>query len=276
MNNPVTMNNPAAPDNVGGNTPGSVPAANFAGRLGHGLARRKFLEAALVCLGASVITGDLSPAQSPPIAPEASPTPLQPVRQATKRGAKRSAKGNDDDSASSPPHLAPPKQGTLEFHFREARWMRPGRPGKVESIILHSTDGIEIGDVATLSGETDRRVSSHYYVTKLGKIYHFVDEMDTAFQAGICISPRYENERSIGIEQEHFDGRERWTPLQVQATAKLVAAIEQRHGTLDIKSHAFVAAPHGRKVDPEDYPWGHFYEAVDAAKKTHWTMKKAR
>ncbi|HJW39375.1 MAG TPA: hypothetical protein VJ420_12230 [Candidatus Udaeobacter sp.] len=46
--------------------------------------------------------------------------------------------------------------------------------------MLHSSDRRQSGDVDTLTGED---VSSHSYVTRSGKIYHFVADGNMAYHA---------------------------------------------------------------------------------------------
>lgn len=157
---------------------------------------------------------------------------------------------------------ASPMVKTIEFKFIPAQAFKHGRTMTVQSIILHSTDGREAGDIATLTGNS---VSVHWYVTRTGEIFHFVDNSDTAFHAGKVIDPIYSNSASIGIEQEHFDpdpanghpNNENWPDIQVETVAHICAFLMQTQG-LDIKdihSHQFVAAPPGRKQDPVGYPF---------------------
>lgn len=149
-----------------------------------------------------------------------------------------------------------------------------GRAGAaIESIILHSTDGSKDGDIATLSGKTERLVSVHWYVTRKGEIYHFVQDSDTAWHAGKVRDEMYDNHHSIGIEQEHYDYQEEWPAVQIEAAARLIVALRQKHGVdLPVKSHAYVARPAGRKNDPARYPWADL--AIDAkrANETEWVL----
>lgn len=132
-------------------------------------------------------------------------------------------------------------------------------------IIIHQTSGHKAGDIATLSGQTSRKVSSHWYVTKDGEIYHFVQDKDIAWHAGTCIKG-WGNTNTIGIENEHIN-EEEWTTTQMGALAKLIIALRQNHGEeLPCKSHAEVATPKGRKVDPQDFDWEDLHKRVEALK----------
>src|SRR5262245_725777 len=166
-----------------------------------------------------------------------------------------------------------PEKRTIEFKRKNAHAMKKGRllngeAMQIRNIILHSSDGRKAGDLATLTGED---VSAHWYVTRAGEIFHLVNDEDTAFHAGKVTKPRFfSNAATIGIEQEHFDpdpqaGRpnsEDWPETQIETVAELVAFLLQEHGLNspdDIKTHAEVAAPPGRKQDPFGYPFKHFF-----------------
>jgi N-acetylmuramoyl-L-alanine amidase len=167
-------------------------------------------------------------------------------------------------------HLNMPAK-TIRVTRKQAHAFRKGRTidGQtvgIKNIVLHSSDGREAGDLATLTGDD---VSSHCYVTRSGKIFRLVDDANTAFHAGKVTKKKFfSNAATIGIEQEHFDpdpeaGRpnsEDWPETQLEAVAELVAFLCQEHdlnAPEDIKTHAEIAAPRERKQDPFAYPMGH-------------------
>jgi AmpD protein len=162
----------------------------------------------------------------------------------------------------------------IKYKFKQATGYVKGRaPWKIKSIILHSTDGHKEGDIATLTGT---RVSVHWYVTKTGEVFHFVDNADTAWHAGVVNDLIYSNKASIGIEQEHIDGAEEWPDCQVLTTARICAALMQKYHIMQkyIRSHADIAYPRGRKVDPESYPWDKFNKYLEEALKTPWVFEE--
>jgi N-acetyl-anhydromuramyl-L-alanine amidase AmpD len=152
--------------------------------------------------------------------------------------------------------------------FRRGRSMN-GKVQEVRAIILHSTDGHEAGDLETLTGNHPQRpVSAHYYVTRDGRIFKLVMEFNTAFHAGSVVHENWSNACTIGIEQEHVDYQDDWPDAQVLAVARIVADIRRRHGWLvPVLSHAHVAYPPGRKVDPASYPWGRLAKHVKGISK---------
>jgi N-acetyl-anhydromuramyl-L-alanine amidase AmpD len=164
--------------------------------------------------------------------------------------------------------------------FRKGRTI-DGQSVGIKNIVLHSSDGREVGDLATLTGDD---VSSHYYVTRSGKIFRLVDDANTAFHAGqVTKKTFFSNAVTIGIEQEHFDpdpeaGRpnnEDWPETQLEAVAELVAFLCQEHGLNapeDIKTHAQIAAPPGRKQDPFGYPMEHFTSLVASNREFQWKV----
>ena len=151
---------------------------------------------------------------------------------------------------------------------------RPGRGNSpIQNIILHSSDGRESGDLNTLTKSAN--AGAHFYVTRDGRIFPLVNLDDTAFHAGKVNNPAYSNESTIGIEQEHYDpggpgGKEGedWPDVQVQATARLVSALQDRYGLTNdnVKYHSEIAYPAGRKQDPFNYPRDRFNSFVAQAK----------
>lgn len=167
----------------------------------------------------------------------------------------------------------------LRYTWKQAQAFTTGRPYPIRAILLHSTDGHRDGDIATLTGP---KVSVHWYVTKTGDLYHFVDDTNTAWHAGIVDNPKvHGNGATVGIEQEHIDGEEPWPDALVQTTANLVAALRQKHSLkLPVLSHASVATftmgghDYGRKVDPTDFPWSKLHTLVAEAMKDTWTFEQ--
>jgi N-acetyl-anhydromuramyl-L-alanine amidase AmpD len=135
---------------------------------------------------------------------------------------------------------------------------------QIQGIVLHSSDGTEKSDVQTLRGnDPQHRVSAHYYVTRDGRIYQFVNDQDTAWHAGETIdNSRYGNSATLGIEQEHIDGKQDWPKAQVEASAALVASLRAKYnlGQDQIYAHSQIAPE--RKQDPLNYPWRDFNQSV--------------
>ena len=185
---------------------------------------------------------------------------------------------NDTDTLTATTDLDPaesvaagndPTVRQIRFHFVPAHAFKHGRTLDIQSIVVHSTDGQEAGDIETLTGNS---VSVHWYITRDGRFFHFVDNADTAFHAGVVSNPKFSNSASLGIEQEHIDHHQDWPEAQIQSAANLCAFLFQKHNLSKsvIKRHADVAAPPGRKEDPVAYPMQDLFTKIDAAMTFQW------
>lgn len=137
------------------------------------------------------------------------------------------------------------------------------RGRRIDMLVLHASGGVFNGDLPTLRGmDPKRRVSSHYYVTRQGAIYQLVQDADIAWHAG---ASTYQgewdcNRFSIGVEMENLEnGFQEYTPPQLDAVHWLcIRKVEQyRIPFMRFVSHAMIAVPAGRKVDPRppfDFP----------------------
>lgn len=85
--------------------------------------------------------------------------------------------------------------------------------GETRGIVIHWTEGHEAGNVPTLDGPV---VDCHFYVTKAGRVFQFLDPSSQAWHAR-----RTANATCLGIEHEGFG--EAWTEVQLDASAKLAA-----------------------------------------------------
>jgi N-acetyl-anhydromuramyl-L-alanine amidase AmpD len=156
----------------------------------------------------------------------------------------------------------------------------PGRGRmQVQKIVMHSTDGLSTqGDIATLTGHDPSHLASvHFYIERNGTIHQFVNTGDTAYQAGPNNSSGYNNNNTIGIEQQHRDtpGKDHdWPDAQVRSAARLVSQQLRDNPRLsidDVVGHSQIAPE--RKVDPVGYPWNKFrrYVQEDSAENTAQT-----
>lgn len=112
---------------------------------------------------------------------------------------------------------------------------------ETRGIVIHWTGGHESGgDLSTLDGPV---VDCHFYVTKKGKVYQFLDPSSQAWHA-----KRTANRTCVGIE--HEGKGEAWTPAQLGASARLAAWL---CGMYNIPV---------RKVEPPE-EWRGFFGHVD-------------
>jgi len=149
---------------------------------------------------------------------------------------------------------------------------------QVEFVVIHCTEGFEEGDRKTLSGNTERRVSAHYYVTKKGEVIEFVDPSRRAWHAG---RSRYElegknwvgfNNFSIGIELENryvedpYHGTTEYTTPQIEALFELHKSLQERFPTLRdpqrTVGHEDISGYRGKKDPGPAFDWFRFREAA--------------
>jgi N-acetylmuramoyl-L-alanine amidase len=134
-----------------------------------------------------------------------------------------------------------------------------------EVLVLHSTEcGFGVAQRWLCARESE--VSAHFLVARDGRIVQLVPLERTAWHAGVS---RWRNRErvngfSIGIEMEHLDGIQDWPARQVAAVAALCRVLMARYRIpVDaIVSHAEIARPLGRKVDPVGFPWARLRELV--------------
>ena len=128
---------------------------------------------------------------------------------------------------------------------------------KPNFVVIHHTGGSSVeGALRTLT-DPATGVSSHYLISRDGRILQLVDERARAWHAGESYWAGVDdmNSVSIGIELDN-DGREPYSEPLIAALLALLADIRTRY---DIPASNFVGhgdvAP-GRKVDPSAlFPW---------------------
>ncbi|OPZ83918.1 MAG: 1,6-anhydro-N-acetylmuramyl-L-alanine amidase AmpD [bacterium ADurb.Bin429] len=129
---------------------------------------------------------------------------------------------------------------------------------KPEVIVLHSTACAYRVAVRWLCDPASQ-VSAHFVVGRDGRIVQLVPLARVAWHAGVSEwrGRARVNNFSIGIEMEHFDGRQDWPETQLAAVAALCRELMRRYRIPieNIVSHAEIARPRGRKVDPVGFPW---------------------
>ncbi|MDR0330939.1 MAG: N-acetylmuramoyl-L-alanine amidase [Chitinispirillales bacterium] len=119
-------------------------------------------------------------------------------------------------------------------HLWEAR-----ADGRVDTVVIHYMSAVNIcpGDPynvgQVLKIFCDYGVSSHYLITRRGKIFSLVPEEMKAWHAGLSIMPEPDNRKgvnefSIGIELLATEASG-FTKLQYGALSRLCADIEKRH-----------------------------------------------
>ena len=136
---------------------------------------------------------------------------------------------------------------------------REGRQGqRPDLIVIHVTQG-EKGAVAGWFNSPRAQVSAHYLITKLGEVWRFVDEADTAFHAG-----DYDiNLRSVGLEHEGVGPNYRPNEAQLEASVKLAGQICKRW---NLEPNGATIQPHRAfraTRCPADFPMERYISMVE-------------
>jgi hypothetical protein len=120
------------------------------------------------------------------------------------------------------------------------------RPGGIEGICLHTTEGNFPHDANWLCNPQSR-VSAHYVIDRGGGIYQLVDDDKRAWHAGHT----WGNNHTIGIEISHIAGQD-YPSEQEQALAMLCVKLIQRYNIphTGIVAHRWLTP--ARKSDPTD------------------------
>lgn len=133
---------------------------------------------------------------------------------------------------------------------------RRTRTKEIKVIVLHSTGGGFASAVSWLMNKLSR-VSAHFVIARDGTVKKLAPLSSVTWHAGRALwnGEKDVNGISIGIEMAHIDGKQNWPEPQVQAVLRLISDIRGQEGQIAVTSHAFVAIPRGRKVDPVGFPW---------------------
>lgn len=121
--------------------------------------------------------------------------------------------------------------------------------GDVVELFLGMLDVTKDPRLADLAG---LRVSSHFFITRDGKVFQFVSCNDRAWHAGVSSLMGRDNcnDYSVGIELEGSES-EPFQKEQYAALLALLKALSRRYAIEAIVAHSDVAP--GRKTDPGPY-----------------------
>lgn len=132
----------------------------------------------------------------------------------------------------------------------------------VNALILHDTDSKTAKAALDWFRDESSKVSSHYVVGKDGTIYRCVPEAEKAWHAGesSLFGEEDVNEFSIGIEIVNDEANDPYVEEQLTALFELCEDIIYRYKIPmnRIVGHRDIAVPHGRKIDPVNFPWFDF------------------
>jgi N-acetylmuramoyl-L-alanine amidase len=124
-------------------------------------------------------------------------------------------------------------------------------------VVLHHTSDSSVDEALRTLTTRASGVSSHYLISRDGKVFYLVDEARRAWHAGesYWAGQRDLNSASIGIELDN-NGWEPFAEPQIAALLALLADLKARYKlpASSFLGHGDIAP--GRKVDPSAYfPW---------------------
>lgn len=131
--------------------------------------------------------------------------------------------------------------------------LRPEKSAPIRYIIVHYTE-ISFDETMSLFCDNKSKVSSHYVISKNGKIHQLIGEFYRAWHAGVSYwqGETSLNDFSIGIEIEN-SGKEKFTDDQYKATYDLCKYLQKKYYIRpeNILGHNEIAPQ--RKLDPGIY-----------------------
>lgn len=128
---------------------------------------------------------------------------------------------------------------------------------KPNFVIIHHTAQDSLAQTIKTFTLTRTAVSSHYVVSRDGKVVQMVNDYLRAQHAG---AGKWGNETdmnsaSIGIEMDNNGTTDKWTDAQINSLCALLATLKKKYSipTANFIGHADYAP--GRKNDPKNFPW---------------------
>jgi N-acetylmuramoyl-L-alanine amidase len=128
---------------------------------------------------------------------------------------------------------------------------------KPNFVIIHHTAQDSLAQTIKTFTIPRTQVSSHYVVSRDGKVVQMVNDHLRAQHAGLGKwgSITDMNSCSIGIEMDNNGSTDPWTDAQINSLMALLKTLKKKYGipTANFIGHADYAP--GRKNDPKNFPW---------------------
>jgi len=136
----------------------------------------------------------------------------------------------------------------------------------IHSIVIHYTGMISLQSSVERLISKKHEVSSHYLISRAGKIMQLVKDNNIAWHAGISNWFNFKNlnKNSIGIELEnkgHQYGYQDFPSKQIAQLIKILKILKKKYKiqNINITGHSDIAP--NRKIDPgEKFPWKKLYK----------------
>lgn len=136
----------------------------------------------------------------------------------------------------------------------------------IQSVIIHYTGMRSLQSAVERLISKKYEVSSHYLISRTGKIIQLVKDNNIAWHAGISNWFKFKNlnKNSIGIELEnkgHQYGYQAFPNKQIVQLIKILKILKRKFKikNINITGHSDIAP--NRKIDPgEKFPWKKLYK----------------
>ena len=150
-------------------------------------------------------------------------------------------------------------------HLKSPNYIHCNKRRNIHSVIIHYTGMRSLQSAVERLLSKKYEVSSHYLISRNGKIIQLVKDNNIAWHAGISNWFKFKNlnKNSIGIELEnkgHQYGYKTFPSKQIVQLIKILKILKRKFKikNVNITGHSDIAP--NRKIDPgEKFPWKKLY-----------------
>ena len=151
-------------------------------------------------------------------------------------------------------------------HLKSPNYIHCNKRRNIHSVIIHYTGMRSLQSAVERLLSKKYEVSSHYLISRTGKIIQLVKDNNIAWHAGISNWFKFKNlnKNSIGIELEnkgHQYGYQIFPSKQIIQLIKILKILKRKFKikNINITGHSDIAP--NRKIDPgEKFPWKKLYK----------------
>jgi N-acetylmuramoyl-L-alanine amidase len=151
-------------------------------------------------------------------------------------------------------------------HLKSPNYIHCNKRRNIHSVIIHYTGMRSLQSAVERLLSKKYEVSSHYLISRNGKIIQLVKDNNIAWHAGISNWFKFKNlnKNSIGIELEnkgHQYGYQAFPSKQIVQLIKILKILKRKFKikNINITGHSDIAP--NRKIDPgEKFPWKKLYK----------------
>jgi N-acetylmuramoyl-L-alanine amidase len=152
------------------------------------------------------------------------------------------------------------------INLKSPNYIHCNKRRNIHSVIIHYTGMRSLQSAVEKLLSKKYEVSSHYLISRTGKIIQLVKDNNIAWHAGISNWFKFKNlnKNSIGIELEnkgHQYGYQAFPNKQIVQLIKILKILKRKFKikNINITGHSDIAP--NRKIDPgEKFPWKKLYK----------------